>query len=95
MIFGPPARQRAEVKEKEVIIRKGGEGDRESARRYNESATEFVESEEGQEAIERSGTDDRSTDCEASEAEAVARRRAKELDPRVRRDYKEATRDDD
>ena len=67
-----------------------GEGDRESARRFNEAERAFVESERGRDAI-RSGprpkTPDEERDLE--DAEEAAQRRALENDPEESRDYRE------
>lgn len=52
-----------------------GEGDRESARRYNEHNREFVESGKVDEAARNAEPD--------PEAEKAGRERAKELDPEV------------
>lgn len=71
-----------------------GEGDRESARRYNKHAREFVES------AKRKGKSLRPEDWndegeisndELAEAEREALDRAKEQDPQVSRDYKRPT----
>lgn len=67
--------------------RNQGEGDKESARRFNKSQQRFVESEEGQEEIERVAGDDELGD-EFDEAEREAAGRAKEHDPSVSRDYR-------
>ncbi|MEJ2406401.1 MAG: hypothetical protein P8171_19305 [Candidatus Thiodiazotropha sp.] len=58
----------------------GGEGDCESARRFNKASREFV----------RSGKGDQAHDPAGQPAEWTERRgksRAKELDPEERRDY--------
>ena len=61
-----------------------GEGDRESAERYNEATREFVESGKVEEASERAaGQDPR----EAESSERACRDRAKEEDPAVQREY--------
>jgi len=67
-----------------------GEGDRESARRFNEEEREFVESERGKVAI-RSGPSPKSPEeeRELDEAEKEARRHALENDPEESRDYRE------
>jgi len=66
-----------------------GEGDRESARRFNEAERAFVESERGRSAI-RSSKPASSPDeeHEIEEAEQAAQRRAKENDPEEARDYR-------
>jgi hypothetical protein len=56
-----------------------GEGDRESARRYNEATRKFVESGKVEQAAHEATED--------PAAEAEGRRRAKEFDPETRRDY--------
>ena len=67
-----------------------GEGDRESADRYNEATHEFVESGKVAEAAEKAKGQD---PAEAEEAEAAGRERAREKDPAVHRDYAKPTRD--
>lgn len=71
-----------------------GEGDRESARRYNKHAREFVES------AKRKGKnlrpddwddDDQFSIDELADAEREALDRAKEQDPQVSRNYKRPT----
>lgn len=67
--------------------RNQGEGDRESARRYNEATQEFVES-GGVEAHEEERREDQDqVSNEPTEAERRAAARAAEEDPAVRRDY--------
>lgn len=65
-----------------------GEGDRESARRYNEDTREFVESGRVDEAAERARDQDPE---EAREAEEAGLERAREKDPAVHRDYDRPT----
>lgn len=65
-----------------------GEGDRESAQKYNEKTREFVESDKMDEA-DPSGQSPE----EADEAEARGKSKAKEYDPEVHRDYDKPTRD--
>ena len=62
-----------------------GEGDRESARHYNEATQEFVESGEVEEAAEQAGEQDPG---EARRSEEAGSERAREVDPAVHRDYK-------
>jgi hypothetical protein len=62
-----------------------GEGDRESARRYNENARDFVENELDEASSEAAGRDV-PTD-ELTDAEKKARARVKETDPEVSRNY--------
>lgn len=71
-------------KKKEV-----GEGDRESARRYNRDTREFVENQYDK-AKSRKPDSDSVEDGKLTEEESKARARAKEFDPRVTRDYDEA-----
>jgi hypothetical protein len=61
-----------------------GEGDRESAGRYNEATREFVESGKVEEASERATGQDPQ---EAESSERAGRERAKEVDPAIHRDY--------
>ncbi len=68
--------------------RNQGEGDRESARRYNESTQEFVESGKVDEAARKAGEGDKQ---EMERAEQLGKDRAKELDPAVDRDYSKPT----
>jgi len=70
----------------------GGEGDRRSARRFNEAEHEFVESTQGREAIANNRDLDASAARKARIAAAKARRRAREFDPEVARDYRRPTR---
>ena len=64
--------------------RNQGEGDRESARRYNKDTREYVESGKVDEAAREAGDQDPS---EAESAERAGEERAKEVDPAVHRDY--------
>lgn len=64
--------------------RNQGEGDRESARRYNEDTREYVESGKVDEAARDAGDQDPG---EAESAERAGRERAREVDPAVHRDY--------
>lgn len=59
--------------------RNQGEGDRESARRYNEDTEKFTKSGKVDKAAQDAKED--------PEAERKGRERAKELDPQVHRDY--------
>jgi len=65
-----------------------GEGDRESAARYNEATRKFVKSGRVEEAVERAGGQDTE---EAERSEEAGRRRSKEVDPAVHRDYRKPT----
>lgn len=60
-----------------------GEGDRESAQRYNEQTQKFVKSGKVDQAAREAKED--------PEAEAKGRERAKEFDPETRRDYTKPT----
>ena len=62
-----------------------GEGDRESARHYNEATQEFVESGKVEDAAEQAGEQDPG---EARRSEEAGSERAREVDPAVHRDYK-------
>ena len=66
-----------------------GEGDRKSARRFNETEQQFVESERGREKI-RSGDRPKTPEQEREleDAERAAQRRALENDPEESRDYR-------
>jgi len=66
--------------------RNQGEGDRESAERYNEATREFVKSGKVDEAAESAEQDP----GEAEESECAGRQHAKELDPAVHRDYEKS-----
>lgn len=61
-----------------------GEGDREADRHYREKTRDFVESGKVDEAAEKAGDQDPE---EARKAEEAGRKRAKEVDPEVHRDY--------
>lgn len=60
-----------------------GEGDRESAREYNEATRDFVESGKVDEAAKKAGEQD---PAEAERAEKEGRERARGEDPALRRD---------
>ncbi|MGE0861472.1 MAG: hypothetical protein AB7I01_21175 [Gammaproteobacteria bacterium] len=62
-----------------------GEGDKRSARRFNEAEQAFVQSEEGRDAIAQVGQEDEATQREDRAAEQAARARAKAEDPAVTR----------
>lgn len=68
--------------------RNQGEGDRESAQRYNEETRKFVESGKVDEAARNAGKGDKQ---EMERAEQAGKDRAKELDPAVGRDYSKPT----
>lgn len=68
--------------------RNQGEGDRESAKRYNENTRKFVESGKVEEAARNAGKGDKQ---EMERAEQAGKDRAKELDPAVTRDFSKPT----
>jgi hypothetical protein len=68
--------------------RNQGEGDRESAKRYNEKTRKFVESGKVEEAAKTAGKGDKK---EMARAEQAGKDRARELDPAVNRDYSKPT----
>lgn len=68
--------------------RNQGEGDRESAKRYNEKTRKFVESGKVEEAAR---TADKGDKKEMERAEQAGKDRARELDPAVNRDYSKPT----
>jgi hypothetical protein len=68
--------------------RNPGEGDRESAKRYNEKTRKFVESGKVEEAARNAAKGDKQ---EMERAEQAGKARAKELDPAVNRDYSKPT----
>jgi hypothetical protein len=67
-----------------------GEGDKESAREYNEATRRFVESGKVDEAARSAGEQD---PAEAEGAEQAGLERAKEKDPAVHRDYHKPTKE--
>jgi hypothetical protein len=70
-----------------------GEGDRKSARRFNDAERRFVESDEGQEAIrEGAAAETPDEEEELREAEAKAGKRARENDPEEKRDHRRPAR---
>ena len=62
-----------------------GEGDKESARRYNEMQKQFVNSSEGREAIEHAGEVDEDEQATLEQAERAGKSRSKGEDPAVTR----------
>lgn len=64
-----------------------GEGDRKSAKKYNQDTREFVESGKVAEASKKAGKQDPK---EAKRSEKIGRERAKEVDPEVHREYEKA-----
>lgn len=69
-----------------------GEGDVESARRYNRSQQEFVNSDRGQAAIEDAGNVDPDELDELEDAERIGLEHVKDEDPAVRRRESESPR---
>lgn len=65
--------------------RNQGEGDKESARRFNEAQQSFVRTERGQKAIDEAGAVDASEEQTLAEAEAAGRARTKGEDPTLHR----------
>jgi hypothetical protein len=76
----------------EDVKKGGGEGDREAARHYQERTEKFVKSGQVDEAARRAGDQDPE---EAARAEEEGRKRAKEDDPALHRDYKKPSKSDD
>ncbi|MDQ3775384.1 MAG: hypothetical protein M3461_14050 [Pseudomonadota bacterium] len=64
-----------------------GEGDRESARRYDEATKAFVESGKVEKQGETTAKISPEEERELEEAEKAGKERAQEEDPAVRRDY--------
>lgn len=64
-----------------------GEGDRESARRYNEKTRKFVKSDKGKDSVRKSDHSGRHSPDELKKAEDDAMARVKENDPEALRDY--------
>lgn len=64
-----------------------GEGDRESARRYDEATKAFVESGKVKKQAETTAKISPEEERELEEADKAGKERAKEEDPAVRRDY--------
>jgi hypothetical protein len=70
----------------------GGEGDREADRHYRERTEKFVKSGKVEEAAQKAKDQDPE---EAREAEEAGRKRAKELDPEVHRNYQKPSKPED
>lgn len=68
-------------------VKNQGEGDRDSARRYNEKTQEFVKSDKGKKSAKKSDHSGRNSSDELEQAEHDAVARAKENDPEALRDY--------
>jgi hypothetical protein len=67
--------------------RNQGEGDRESARRFNERSQKFVKSEQGREVAKNADHRGRNSSKDLVKAERDAASRAKEQDLETVRDY--------
>ncbi|AKJ94167.1 hypothetical protein TVD_01720 [Thioalkalivibrio versutus] len=65
-----------------------GEGDRKSAKRYNEDTQDFVESGKVDDAARKAGKGDKE---EMERAEKAGKDRAKEEDPKVNRNHSKPT----
>jgi len=68
-------------------VKNHGEGDKESAKKYNESAESFTQSEEGRRAAGAQDHNGKASDEELAQAKKNASSRAKEHDPEARRDF--------
>lgn len=68
-------------------VKNQGEGDRESARRYNEKTQQFVKSEKGKASAKKTDHSGRNSPEALKKAERDAIARAKENDPEALRDY--------
>lgn len=64
-----------------------GEGDRDSARRYNEKSEAFAQSDKGKASVKKSDHGGRHSADDLKQAEADALARVKENDPEALRDY--------
>jgi hypothetical protein len=73
-------------------VKNQGEGDRESARRYNEKTQKFVQSKKGKESTRKVDHSGRHSSDELQKAEDDAVARVKENDPRALRDYSKPAR---
>ena len=74
----------------ESSARNQGEGDREAARRYNDSAREFTDSDAGKRARAEKPDLSEAERKQAERAEREGESRAREKDPQVSRDYSKA-----
>lgn len=70
-----------------------GEGDREAARRYRKDTEDYVESHDVEEEARRAEPESDARRKELENAEQQGRKRAREEDPALVRDYKDAARD--
>jgi hypothetical protein len=77
------------------VKKNGGEGDRESARRFNKKEREFVKSGKGKKAIQKARRRGDEAGDGDIKAERKARARAKEHDPAVTRDYRDGVHAED
>lgn len=68
-------------------VKNQGEGDRKSARRYNENTQQFVKSEKGKASVKKSDHSGGNSPEALEKAEKDALTRAKENDPEALRDY--------
>ncbi len=68
-------------------VKNQGEGDRDSARRYNEKTQKFVKSDKGRASTKKADHKGRNSPEELKKAEEDAAARAKENDPEALRDY--------
>lgn len=67
-----------------------GEGDRESAKKYNEDVRDFEDKEDVTEKAKEAEDQLEKDTAELEEAEEEGREKAKEFDPQVHRDRKDA-----
>jgi hypothetical protein len=68
-------------------VKNQGEGDRESARRYNENTQKFVKTDKGRASAKKNDHSGRNSPEALKKAEKDAVARAKENDPESLRDY--------
>jgi hypothetical protein len=68
-----------------------GEGDYESARRFNRAERQFVKSGKVEDAARRAAPCNAKEEAELKAAERAGRSRAKELDPADTRNYRQPT----
>jgi hypothetical protein len=65
-----------------------GEGDKESDRKYRKRTTEFLKSDQGQEALRKAGKVSPEEERKLREAEEKGKARAKDEDPQIRHQSK-------
>ncbi|MBA3564284.1 MAG: hypothetical protein H0W33_09810 [Gammaproteobacteria bacterium] len=70
-----------------------GEGDRKSARRYRKDTEDHIKSHDVEEEARRAEPESDARRKELEKAEEKGRKRAKEEDPALVRDYKDAAKD--